>query len=185
MRSGGRPSRAPSCVHPEARDLTVPSPWTTVLDDVCPSHTAVQVRLRWAWGRWSRVREFGLVRRGVCPLLLGSGLGRRVCSPYWAPGLTSGSLGTAILGHGCPAMGWAGADYPVSRGSVPGCHGCRLCREAGGCCPPARGLAVLETGVRSRAERRPAFPSSRLPPSGGTGSDCPEPLGYDPRRCVC
>lgn len=43
VRSGGRPSQAPGCLHPEARDPTVLSPWATILGDACASLTGVRV----------------------------------------------------------------------------------------------------------------------------------------------
>ena len=56
--SCGRRTRAPRCLHPEARDPTLPSPWALLLGDACASLTGVLSRPRAVRGRRSRVPGF-------------------------------------------------------------------------------------------------------------------------------
>ena len=119
----------------------------------------------------SRGPNKGCVTHGH-PAPLGAVLGRRMCEPHRVPGPTSVGAGLADPIIWAPVFAMRVLDAPetvcdfgrfvdgdtearvsglrrrgcrLSRGSEVGRRGCRPSREAGGCCPLARGLAIPET----------------------------------------
>lgn len=158
MRSVARPHRGSLCPPSAGVGSDSPEPLALVLCDACASRTGIQGRPRAPWGRLSPVPgvcpwgpwvpamprsgrlssggsgtgRSGELSRGQLSRAPGSDPGRRV----WEPCVGSGS-------H----VGRLGDGDPLKRGSVMCRCGCRPCREAGGCLPAARELAVPETSV--------------------------------------